>query len=466
MEKYKVGVIGGTGMVGQRFVTLMENHPWFELAVIAASPRSAGKTYEEAVGGRWAMDTPIPQQAKNMVVMNAEADVEKIASMVDFVFSAVDNMAARRKVNQLCVFSQTLLIDCASSGKFAQAVPVIPYRSECYECTPGSEPTGPKITCTIRSTPENFEHCAAWAFHLFNSMYAHNESTDVITVSEGRSPFQAVFVDRIIELQGNSEMWKNRNPPSVVDINVESSDEPISRPRDVWSDEESVAVFKYVSQTLKPPLTFDKDDVSHLAFTTAAANLQARAFSIEKRYSMFDAKSLVSVVEPALATTNSTISAIAVLLMDRMLKGENVKSVWMAHDSKGPRLSPANLSPPNPKCPVCGIELYKVTCNFLSNYVSEIGKAVGASAPSIIQGKKIIYDADDDSGEKTVKDAGIVDGDIIFVSDLDGDDSLIGVIVKSGDKLNVEHLRSVEKKAEKVESDSSDEYSDIIEIKC
>ena len=90
MEKYKVGVIGGTGMVGQRFVTLMEHHPWFELTVIAASPRSAGKTYQEAVEGRWAMDTPIPQQARDMVVMNAEADVEKIASAVDFVFSAVD----------------------------------------------------------------------------------------------------------------------------------------------------------------------------------------------------------------------------------------------------------------------------------------------------------------------------------------------------------------------------------------
>ena len=90
MEKYKVGVIGGTGMVGQRFVTLMENHPWFELKVIAASPRSAGKTYEEAVGGRWAMDTPIPEQAKNLVVMNAEADVAAIAAQVDFVFSAVD----------------------------------------------------------------------------------------------------------------------------------------------------------------------------------------------------------------------------------------------------------------------------------------------------------------------------------------------------------------------------------------
>ena len=89
MEKYKVGVIGGTGMVGQRFITLMEHHPWFELALIAASPRSAGKTYEEAVGSRWAMDVPIPEQARKLVVRNAE-DAASIAEEVDFVFSAVD----------------------------------------------------------------------------------------------------------------------------------------------------------------------------------------------------------------------------------------------------------------------------------------------------------------------------------------------------------------------------------------
>ena len=83
MEKYKVGVIGGTGMVGQRFVTLMENHPWFQLTAIAASPRSAGKTYEEAVAHRWAMKTPIPQQAKSMVVLDAQADIDKIAGIVD-----------------------------------------------------------------------------------------------------------------------------------------------------------------------------------------------------------------------------------------------------------------------------------------------------------------------------------------------------------------------------------------------
>lgn len=90
METYKVGIIGGTGMVGQRFVTLIANHPWFELAVIAASPRSAGKTYVEAVGGRWAMAQPIPDCVRGMVVLNAEADVAQIASQVDFVFSAVD----------------------------------------------------------------------------------------------------------------------------------------------------------------------------------------------------------------------------------------------------------------------------------------------------------------------------------------------------------------------------------------
>ena len=90
MEKYKVGIIGGTGMVGQRFITLMENHPWFQLTCIAASPRSAGQRYEDAVANRWAMAGPIPAEAKDMIVLNAQDDVEKIAGMVDFVFCAVD----------------------------------------------------------------------------------------------------------------------------------------------------------------------------------------------------------------------------------------------------------------------------------------------------------------------------------------------------------------------------------------
>ena len=90
MKKYKVGIIGATGMVGQRFITLMDNHPWFELTVLAASARSAGKPYEEALANRWALNMPMPESAKRLIVMDAEADAEKIASMVDFVFCAVD----------------------------------------------------------------------------------------------------------------------------------------------------------------------------------------------------------------------------------------------------------------------------------------------------------------------------------------------------------------------------------------
>lgn len=90
MEQYKVGVIGCTGMVGQRFVTLMEHHPWFRLTALAASARSAGKTYAQAVEGRWALDVPMPKEAESLVVLDAEADAEKLAGMVDFCFCAVD----------------------------------------------------------------------------------------------------------------------------------------------------------------------------------------------------------------------------------------------------------------------------------------------------------------------------------------------------------------------------------------
>ena len=88
-EKLQVGILGGTGMVGQRFISLLENHPWFEVKVIAASPRSAGKTYKEAVGDRWKMTTPMPEAVKDIVVKNVN-DVEAVSKEVDFVFSAVD----------------------------------------------------------------------------------------------------------------------------------------------------------------------------------------------------------------------------------------------------------------------------------------------------------------------------------------------------------------------------------------
>ena len=97
MKKYNVGIIGATGMVGQRFATLLENHPWFNVKVLAASPRSAGQTYEQAAGSRWKMAVPMPAAMKDMILMDATSDIEKIASMVDFFVGAVDMKKAETK---------------------------------------------------------------------------------------------------------------------------------------------------------------------------------------------------------------------------------------------------------------------------------------------------------------------------------------------------------------------------------
>ncbi|MEA4933543.1 MAG: aspartate-semialdehyde dehydrogenase, partial [Lawsonibacter sp.] len=126
MEKYKVGIIGGTGMVGQRFVTLMEEHPWFQLTVIAASPRSAGKTYEAAVANRWAMTKPIPEAAKHLVVMDAEADVEQIAALVDFVFCAVDMKKEEiRTLEEKYAKAECPVVSNNSANRWTDDVPMV-----------------------------------------------------------------------------------------------------------------------------------------------------------------------------------------------------------------------------------------------------------------------------------------------------------------------------------------------------
>ena len=126
MKQYKVGVVGCTGMVGQRFVTLMENHPWFQLTVVAASARSAGKTYEEAVSPRWAMDTPIPEEAKKLVVMDATADIDKIASSVDFVFCAVDMKKEEiRALEEEYAKHECPVVSNNSAHRFTPDVPMV-----------------------------------------------------------------------------------------------------------------------------------------------------------------------------------------------------------------------------------------------------------------------------------------------------------------------------------------------------
>ena len=124
-QKLRVGILGGTGMVGQRFISLLENHPWFEVVAIAASPRSAGKTYEEAVGGRWKMTTPMPEAVKNLVVMNVN-EVEKVAAEVDFVFSAVDMSKDEIKaIEEAYAKTETPVVSNNSAHRWTPDVPMV-----------------------------------------------------------------------------------------------------------------------------------------------------------------------------------------------------------------------------------------------------------------------------------------------------------------------------------------------------
>ncbi len=124
-EKLKVGILGGTGMVGQRFISILENHPWFEVTTIAASPRSAGKRYEDAVGDRWKMTTPMPEAVKDIIVKNVN-EVSEVASQVDFVFSAVDMTKDEiRAIEEEYAKTETPVVSNNSAHRWTPDVPMI-----------------------------------------------------------------------------------------------------------------------------------------------------------------------------------------------------------------------------------------------------------------------------------------------------------------------------------------------------
>ena len=124
-RKLRVGILGATGMVGQRFVTLMENHPWFEVTAVAASARSAGQTYEEAVGGRWKMETPMPEYVKNMTVMNI-TEVEKVTALVDFVFCALNMPKDQiREIEDRYAKAETPVVSNNSANRWTPDVPMV-----------------------------------------------------------------------------------------------------------------------------------------------------------------------------------------------------------------------------------------------------------------------------------------------------------------------------------------------------
>jgi len=126
MKKYRVGIIGCTGMVGQRFALILSRHPWFEITAVAASARSAGRTYAEAVDGRWKLEEPLPECCANMTVFDAEKDIDKIVELVDFVFCAVDMKKEDiRALEELYAKHECPVVSNNSAHRWTDDVPMI-----------------------------------------------------------------------------------------------------------------------------------------------------------------------------------------------------------------------------------------------------------------------------------------------------------------------------------------------------
>lgn len=261
-EKLRVGILGGTGMVGQRFISLLENHPWFEVVTIAASARSAGKTYEEAVGGRWKMTTPMPEAVKKIVVMNVN-EVEKVAAGVDFVFSAVDMSKEEiRAIEEAYAKTETPVVSNNSAHRWTPDVPmVIPeINPEHFEVIESQK----KRLGTTRGFIAVKPNCSIQSYAPVLNAWKEFEPYEVVAttyqaISGAGKTFETMpeICDNVIPFIGGEEEKSEREPlkiwGSVLGGEIVSAAEPVITAQCVRvpvSDGHTAAIF--VSFEKKP----------------------------------------------------------------------------------------------------------------------------------------------------------------------------------------------------------------------
>ncbi len=235
-RKLRVGILGATGMVGQRFIALLENHPWYEVVTVAASPRSAGKTYEEAVGGRWKMTTPMPEGVKNLIVANVN-EVEKVAASVDFVFSAVDMTKEEiRAIEDAYAKTETPVVSNNSAHRWTKDVPmVVPeINPEHFEVIEAQK----KRLGTTRGFVAVKPNCSIQSYAPVLTAWKEFEPTEVVATT-----YQAIsgagknfkdwpeMIENIIPYIGGEEEKSEQEPlriwGKVVDGEIVKADGPV-----------------------------------------------------------------------------------------------------------------------------------------------------------------------------------------------------------------------------------------------
>ncbi|KAI9488947.1 hypothetical protein BDB00DRAFT_644379 [Zychaea mexicana] len=406
-------------------------------------------------------------------------------SRFTIVFNALDNLEARRHVNQMCLFANIPLVESGTTGYLGQAYVIRKDVTECFDCEPKPTPTTYPV-CTIRSTPSQPIHCIVWAkSYLFSQLFGNSEEEDedlqvkdsdkenaqelealaretgelkAIKAAMGtdeyaQKVFDKVFTSDIERLLSMKEMWKTREKPvplSYSAIEKESHNDSTEtaqsglKDQRVWNVKECVGMFKdsierlstrlleLKEKTSDAILSFDKDDDDALDFVTATANLRAHIFGIQEK-SRFEVKSMAGNIIPAIATTNAIIAGIAVMKGFAVLRGhvETIKRTYLTTVGRQrPLLMLEDPPKPNPECKVCQTVSATVTVDFERAKLSDLletaivkGASLDAEEVTMMNGNKIVYDVDlDDNLQTLLTDLGIHAGTILRVASDDDDE--------------------------------------------
>ncbi|KAI8141603.1 hypothetical protein BJV82DRAFT_618398 [Fennellomyces sp. T-0311] len=406
-------------------------------------------------------------------------------SRFTIVFNALDNLEARRHVNQMCLAANVPLVESGTTGYLGQAYVIQKDVTECFDCEPKPTPTTYPV-CTIRSTPSAPIHCIVWAkSYLFNQLFGNSEEEDedlqlkdsdkenaqelaalareteelkeikaaMGTDAYAQKVFDKVFTTDIERLLSMKDMWKMREKPvplSYSAIESEASNGSAQatqsglKDQHVWSLKECFEMFKDSVARLSKRLialkeknddsilSFDKDDDDALDFVTATANLRARIFGIPEK-SRFEVKSMAGNIIPAIATTNAIIAGLAVMKGFAVLRGhvDQIKRTYLTTVGRQrPLLMLEAPAKPKPDCKVCQTVSATANVNFGRAQLRDIldtvvvkGAGLDPEEVVIMDGNKIVYDVDlDDNLSKLLTDLGIRDGKILRLASDDGDE--------------------------------------------
>ncbi|CAR24404.1 E1 ubiquitin-activating protein UBA2 [Lachancea thermotolerans CBS 6340] len=396
-------------------------------------------------------------------------------SQFSIFFNALDNLEARRYVNQMAQYLRKPLLESGTAGFDGYIQPIIPGATECFDCTTKETPKTFPV-CTIRSTPSQPIHCIVWAKNfLFSQLFASSGSmsadedlgTDNVEEIERirqetnelhelqelirsgdktriRDVFEKVFVKDIEKLLAIEELWKAREKPTPL-YNFKFDEKINKNLNTVWTIQEQVNAFVLATEKLMQRLSsekqieFDKDDPDTLLFVAAAANIRASVFKLPLK-SVFDIKQIAGGIIPAIATTNAIIaglSSLASLRVLNLLKNQpkaNPTELNMAFTAKASNmsnnryLSNPQLGPPNPRCPVCSIARGVLTLSQndldtmrLSELVGAVQEKYSYSGEVSVLDKstqRLLADFDfEDLLNKTLAEVKVARGTILLISD-------------------------------------------------